>query len=149
MGNIFFEQQKYDQAIKMYNMAIDSTMQTNKDMKLKIKKNVALAYVKQKKYGKAIEVYEDIMNDTPDFDIGFYLIVCLYALDKKDKMRTWFERLLMIDIPGIEEEEQEELLQLQNKGDKPIGEADPLKEYLKEKKKEALHFISSSAKIVA
>lgn len=96
----------------MYNMAIDSTMQTNKDMKLKIKKNVALAYVKQKKFGKAIEVYEDVMNDTPDFDIGFHLIVCLYALGEKDKMRTWFERLLMIDIPGIEEEEQEELLQL-------------------------------------
>jgi intraflagellar transport protein 88 len=45
------------------------------------------------------------MNDTPDFDVGFNLIVCLYALGEKDKMRTWFERLLMIDIPGIDEEE--------------------------------------------
>ena len=42
-------------------------------------------------------------------DIGFNLIVCLYALGEKEKMRTWFERLLMIDIPGIDEEEQEEL----------------------------------------
>ena len=25
MGNIYFEQKKYDQAIKMYNMALDST----------------------------------------------------------------------------------------------------------------------------
>lgn len=112
MGNIYFEQKKYDQAVKMYNMALDSTMQQNKDMKLKIKRNVALAYVKQKNYGKAIEIYEDVMNDTPDFEIGFNLIVCLYALDEKDKMRTWFERLLMIDIPGIDEEEQEELMQL-------------------------------------
>jgi len=30
-------------------------------------------------------------------------------------MRTWFERLLMIDIPGMDEEEQEELMQMQNK----------------------------------
>jgi intraflagellar transport protein 88 len=74
-------------------------------MKLKIKKNVAAAYLKMKNYSKAIEIYEDIMNDTPDFDVGFNLIVCLYALDDKDKMRTWFERLLMIDIPGIDEEE--------------------------------------------
>ncbi len=80
-------------------------MQQNKEMKLKIKKNVALAYVKQKNFGKAIEVYEDIMNDTPEFDVGFNLIVCLFALDEKDKMRTWFERLLMVDIPGIDEEE--------------------------------------------
>jgi len=49
------------------------------------------------------------MNDTADFDVGFHLIVCLYALGERDKMRTWFERLLMIDIPGTDEEEQEEL----------------------------------------
>ena len=79
-------------------------------MKLKIKKNVALALVKMKEFGRAIEIYEDIMNDTPDFDVGFNLIVCLYALGEKEKMRTWFERLLMIEIPGTEEEEQEELL---------------------------------------
>jgi len=94
----------------MYNMALDSTTQQNKDMKLKIKKNVALALVKQKRFGKSIEVYEDIMNDTPDFDVGFNLIVCLYALGEKEKMRTMFERLLMIPIPGMDEEEQEELL---------------------------------------
>ena len=115
MGNIYFEQKKYDMAIKNYNMAIDSTTQQNKEMKLKIKKNVGLALVKQKRFGKAIEMYEDIMNDTPDFDVGFNLIVCLYALGDKEKMRTWFERLLLIDIPGVDEEEQEELMQLQNK----------------------------------
>jgi intraflagellar transport protein 88 len=105
MGNIYFEQKKWDQAVKMYNMAIDSTAQQNKEMKLKIKKNVGLALIKQKRFGKAIEMYEDIMNENPEFDVGFNLIVCLYALGEKEKMRTWFERLLMIDIPGVEEEE--------------------------------------------
>jgi len=152
MGNIYFEEKKYDHAIKMYNMALDSTTQQNKDMKLKIKKNVGLAYVKQKKFGKAIEVYEDIMNDTPEYDVGFNLIVCLFALGQKDKMRTWFERLLMMDVPGIEEEEQEELLKMQEKEKEPkssLPDIDPLKEYLKMKKKEALHYISSAAKLVA
>mmetsp|Transcript_22708 Transcript_22708/g.17135 ORF Transcript_22708/g.17135 Transcript_22708/m.17135 type:complete len:138 (-) Transcript_22708:1214-1627(-) len=133
----------------MYNMALDSTMQQNKDMKLKIKRNIALAYVKQKNFGKAIEIYEDVMNDTPDFDVGFNLIVCLFALDEKEKMRTWFERLLMIDIPGIDEEEQEELAQMQSKAERQVGEFDPLKDYLKEKKKEALGYVSQAAKIVA
>lgn len=149
MGNIFFEQKKYDQAIKMYNMALDSTPQQNKEMKIKIKKNVALALVKSSRFGKAIEVYEDIMNDLPDFDVAFHLIVCLYALGEREKMRTWFERLLMIDIPGVDEEEQEELLQMKDKLEKAVGESDPLKEYLKAKKKEALNFVSSAAKLVA
>lgn len=149
MGNIFFEQKKWDQAIKMYNMAIDSTAQQNKEMKLKIKKNVGLALIKQKRFGKAIEMYEDIMNETPEFDVGFNLIVCLYALGEKDKMRTWFERLLMIDIPGVDEEEQEELMQMKDKTDKALRERDPLREYLTEKKKEALQYVSSAAKLVA
>lgn len=149
MGNIYFEQKRFDQALKMFNMALDSTTQQNKEMKMKIKKNVALVLVKQKKFGKAIEIYEDIINELPDFDVGFNLIVCLYALGEKEKMRTMFERLLLIPIPGMDEEEQEELLQMQNKLDKPIGEVDPLKSYLKNKKKEALGYISQAAKLVA
>ena len=94
-------------------------------------------------------MYEDIMNDNPEFDVGFNLIVCLYALGDKEKMRTWFERLLLIDIPGVDEEEQEELLQLQKKDEKNVSEQDPLKEYLKEKKKEAVNFVSKAAKLVA
>lgn len=57
-------------------------------------------------------------------------------------MKTMFERLLLIPIPGMDEEEQEELLQMQNKLDKPINDADPLKEYLKVKKQEAMNYIS-------
>ena len=89
------------------------------------------------------------MNDTPDFDVGFNLIVCLYALGEKEKMRTWFERLLVIEIPGIDEEEQEQLIQMQKKEESKIGDQDPLKEYLKEKKKEALQYVSKAAKLVA
>ena len=89
------------------------------------------------------------MNDTPDFDVGFNLIVCLYALGEKEKMRTWFEKLLMIEIPGIDEEEQEQLIQLQKKEEKQVGDQDPLKDFLKEKKKEALTYVSRAAKLVA
>ena len=89
------------------------------------------------------------MNDNPEFDVGFNLIVCLYALGDKEKMRTWFERLLLIDIPGVDEEEQEELLQLQKKDEKNVSDQDPLKEYLKEKKKEAVNYVSKAAKLVA
>lgn len=68
------------------------------------------------------------MNDTPEHDAGFNLIVCLYALGEREKMRTWFEKLLMIDIPGTEEEEQEELAKLEKKGEeRSIGDYDPLK----------------------
>jgi intraflagellar transport protein 88 len=38
---------------------------------------------------------------------------------------------------------------MQQKTEQKVGELDPLKEYLKAKKKEALNFIASSAKLIA
>lgn len=113
MGNIYFEQKKFPMAIKMYNMAFDGTLQENKEMKLKIKKNIAIAYIKLGAFGKAIEAYEDIINDQPDFETCFNLIICVFALGDKMKMKSYIERMLMIDLPGAEEEETEEILQMQ------------------------------------
>lgn len=110
MGNIYYEQKKYPLAIKMYNMAMDATTAQNKEMKLKIKANIGMSYVKLGMFGNAIEVYEDIMNDTPEFEVAFNLLICVYALGDKEKMKSWFERMLMIDLPGSEEEETEEIL---------------------------------------
>jgi intraflagellar transport protein 88 len=152
MGNIYYEQKKYPLTIKMYNMALDSTVQQNKEMRLKIKKNIAVSYLKLGALGRAIETYEDIMNDTAEFDIAFNLIVCLFALGTETtKIKSWFERMLMIDLPGSEEEETEEILQLQNKEkeENKIQVKDPLKEYLKEKKKEAMNYIADAAKLIA
>ena len=56
-------------------MALGNISHPNKDMKLKIKKDVGEA----KEIYKVIVIYEDIMNDTPDFEVDFNLIVCLYA----------------------------------------------------------------------
>jgi len=152
MGNIYFEQKKYPLAIKMYNMAWDSAMPQNKEMRMKTKKNIGLCYLKLGAYGKAIETYEDIMNDTPEFGVAFNLLVCIYALGDATKMKSWFERMLMIDLPGSEEEETEEILALQNKnkGEEEASDIkDPLKEYFKAKKKEALKSITDAAKLIS
>ena len=93
------------------------------------------------------------MNDTAEFEVAFNLIVCIYALGDTTKMKSWFERMLMIDLPGSEEEETEEILQLQNKNkddnDGLVENKDPLKDYLKAKKKEAVKYISDAAKLIA
>ena len=51
MGNIYFEKKRYDMAIRMYSMALDSTSFHNRDMRMKMKKNVGLALVKQRRFG--------------------------------------------------------------------------------------------------
>jgi hypothetical protein len=80
MGNIYFEQGKFDQAIKMYNMALDSTMQQNKEMKMKISKTAQaiLDKVRSSGYVTITHGYEDLrMNRTYGFreaDAAFKLV---------------------------------------------------------------------------
>lgn len=50
MGNIYYEQQKYSQAIKMYRMALDQTSNAYKDTRYKIARNIGNAFMKLGQY---------------------------------------------------------------------------------------------------
>lgn len=50
MGNIYFTQEKYSAAIKMYRMVYDWLPPTSKEMRFKILKNIGHAFVKEGKY---------------------------------------------------------------------------------------------------
>lgn len=50
MGNIYFEQQKYPAAIKMYRMALDQVPLTSKSMRNKIVRNIGIAFMKVGQY---------------------------------------------------------------------------------------------------
>lgn len=67
MGNIYFTQEKYSAAIKMYRMVYDWLPPTSKEMRFKILKNIGHAFVKEGKYEEAINTYETIMKGNPDF----------------------------------------------------------------------------------
>ena len=45
MGNIYFEQQKFQTAIKMYRMALDQIPNTGKHIRFKIFRNIGNAFV--------------------------------------------------------------------------------------------------------
>lgn len=80
MGNIFFKQEQYSQAIKMYKMSLDMSPSKFTAIKYKIMRNIGHAYVKKKEFVEAIQAYEDVMNKYPDFETGFNLILCLYTI---------------------------------------------------------------------
>ena len=73
MGNIYFQQKKYPQAIKMYRMALDQIPDTHRDVRLRILQNVCVVYVKMGQYSDAIATYEHIMTEMKektDFKTG-------------------------------------------------------------------------------
>jgi intraflagellar transport protein 88 len=122
MGNVFYEQKKWPQAIKMYRMALDQvgprarhqnvpraagcwltlvTLQipnTGKDIRFKIFRNIGNAFVRLGQFQDAIPSYETIMQGSPDFQTGFNLILCYLAIGDSEKMKRGFSKLLSIPI---------------------------------------------------
>ena len=45
MGNIYFEQQKYPAAIKMYRMALDQVPLTSRSVRNRILRNIGIAFM--------------------------------------------------------------------------------------------------------
>ena len=125
MGNIYYEQKEWTKAIKMYRMALDQIPSTGKEIRFKIFRNIGNAFVRLgqfqvrllcvisrfEKYCNshrfklpcyllqdAIPSYETIMGGSPDFQTGFNLILCYFALGDADKMKRGFSKLLSIPI---------------------------------------------------
>ncbi|KAH7937851.1 hypothetical protein HPB49_016694 [Dermacentor silvarum] len=80
MGNIYFYQGNYPKAIKFFRMALDQVPNTHKDMRLKIMKNIALAFVRMGQLVDAVTSLEYIMAERADFRTALHLVVCQYHL---------------------------------------------------------------------
>eukprot|EP00599_Poterioochromonas_sp_BG-1_P014444 CAMPEP_0173161308 /NCGR_PEP_ID=MMETSP1105-20130129/18511_1 /TAXON_ID=2985 /ORGANISM="Ochromonas sp., Strain BG-1" /LENGTH=828 /DNA_ID=CAMNT_0014080675 /DNA_START=41 /DNA_END=2524 /DNA_ORIENTATION=- len=112
MGNIYYEQKKYPQAIRMYRMALDQIPSTGKELRFKIIRNIANAFVKLGQFQDAIENFETIMNGgSADIQTAFNLLLCLYARGDKDKLKKHFMKMLNIPIPGMTEEDEEKAME--------------------------------------
>ena len=72
----------------MYRMALDQIPNTGKEIRFKIFRNIGNAFVRLGQFQDAIQSYETIMGGSPDFQTGFNLILCYYALGDADKVRS-------------------------------------------------------------
>lgn len=98
MGNIYYNQQKYQAAIKMYKMALDILPSTSKEMRFKITKNIGHAYIKLGQYQDAITHYEQILKGSPDHKTAYNLIICLYTTGDKMRMKDCFTSMITNSI---------------------------------------------------
>ena len=176
MGNIYYEQQKYQTAIKMYRMALDQIPNTGKHIRFKIFRNIGNAFVRLGQFGDAVQSYETIMGGDPDFHTGFNLILCYYALGDAEKMRRGFQKLISIPLASVDEDEDLEDLNPfspTGSGSQPAGSpakddvtaktvddakatasrdlarADGLRHELKRREKEAQGYMLTAARLIA
>ncbi|KAK5667654.1 Intraflagellar transport protein 88 [Batrachochytrium dendrobatidis] len=151
MGNIYFEQCKYGQAVKMYRMALDQIPSTNRDFRLKIMRNIGSAFIKMGQFQDAITSLEAIMEGNPDHHTGFNLILCYFAIGDKDKMKKGFQRIISIVTPMIEQ--NEDALDPSTK-DEPIEDhqvfnEDALRSIARDRARASERYIIQAAKLIS
>ncbi|KAJ3218850.1 Intraflagellar transport protein 88 [Dinochytrium kinnereticum] len=150
MGNIYFEQQKFSQAVKMYRMALDQIPNTNKDIRLKIMRNIGNAFVKMGQFQDAITSFESIMESSPDYHTAFNLILCYFALGDRERMKRGFQKIVSIKMPTIEQyDEGTSPSSHEPIEDHEVFNEDSLRAIARERRRACERYLILSAKLVA
>jgi len=150
IGNIFFEQGKFSNAVKFYRMALDQIPNTHKDVRIRIMKNIGIVFVRMGQYNDAITAYEHIMSDKPDVESGFNLLLCSFAIGDKENMKKAFQKLVQVRVDY--EDEEKYTASPDDLKSQLILEAirdDPLRKWEKEQKAKSERCIMMAAKLIA
>ncbi|XP_065906422.1 intraflagellar transport protein 88 homolog [Dysidea avara] len=152
MGNIYFEQKKYPQAVKMYRMALDQIQNVHKDVRLKILQNIGAVFVRMGQYSDAMTSYEHIMSEKPSVKAAFNLILCYHAIGDQEKLKRGFQRLLKVQqngeddedryYPTVDDDQQQRLLI-------EVIKDDELRKIETERRQRTEYFILTSAKLIS
>mmetsp|Transcript_18116 Transcript_18116/g.51656 ORF Transcript_18116/g.51656 Transcript_18116/m.51656 type:complete len:833 (+) Transcript_18116:95-2593(+) len=156
MGNIYYSQEKWTAAIKMYRMALDQIPGNAQAVRSKIMRNIGHAFFKMHQFTDAVDSYENLLSqggEHMDFMTGFNLILCYYALGDKDKMKSGFKKLLSIDQVGLEDFDEEDL----GGAESPSGAGesraldgdDALREDVKRRQRQAARYIVNASNLIA
>lgn len=174
MGNIYYQQKQYTQAIQMYRMALDRISPSKKNRGYPICRNIGNAFFQLGRFRDAIRSFETIMNSSPDYSAGFNLILCYYSLEDVEKMKRGFLKLLAIpivtktylntkqhftaeeennnnedDVEDGEEEPNSNLSTLMLNDENKAMSEDNLTQEIRNRRKDAEYFILRSARLIA
>jgi intraflagellar transport protein 88 len=70
MGNIYYEQKNYGQAIKMYQMAMDQIPNTAKEMRFHMMRNIGNCYFAMGRYEDGAQIFETVLESIHDAQSG-------------------------------------------------------------------------------
>jgi len=115
MGNIYYAQRDYPSAIKCYEMALDQLSKDDQATRSKLRWNIGNAFFRSGRLREAVKNYQDVMDSNPDYQAGFNLFLCHYALGDEDAMKQDLMTLVGICANNsIEDHVVDQVLSAQN-----------------------------------
>lgn len=96
IGNIFTAQQKYEDAIKNYEMAINHLKPDTNRLLARYYQCCGVAQVQLGDYHKALSSFETAMRHDPSIKTGYNLVLCHSVLSSTEELREAYTRLLSV-----------------------------------------------------
>jgi len=97
MGNLYYLQQNYTDAVKMYRMALDQTTPDEKPLRFHIHRTIGNILVEIGKLRDAILDYEAVsMSTDADIETCFNLLLCYAHIGDVEKTKMIFLKMLTI-----------------------------------------------------
>ncbi|KMY91357.1 uncharacterized protein Dsimw501_GD21636, isoform G [Drosophila simulans] len=128
MGNIYYSMGIYQKAVKMYRMALDSVPKSLSQLRLKIRENIGVLFIRMGSYLDAASSFEFIMTERANIRSSIHLLLCYYALGDVEKVKLAFRRLCDVQTEAIESDTESEtnIIKLQQQAEpiQQIGETD-------------------------
>ncbi|XP_024515999.1 intraflagellar transport protein 88 homolog [Selaginella moellendorffii] len=143
MGNIYYEQEKYALAVKMYRMALDQTPNSYKDTRYKIMRNIGISLMRTGHYQDAVQSFESLIDITVDHHAAYNLLVSHYVLGNCSKMRSCFTKMLLVKHYDPERDDDIE------PDHTAVFRRDELRQELHARQNQANRLILTSARIIA
>ncbi|KAF5281584.1 hypothetical protein FQR65_LT14627 [Abscondita terminalis] len=150
MGNIYYKQGQYHQAIKMYRMALDQVPSTQKNLKIKIMHNIGMVFVRLGEWDEAVASLEYIMNQQASHRAGLHLVLCSLASEDVERMKNAFALLLSVPL-DLEDDDKYNHIQ-EDPNDRLLAGAirnDDLHLFEKSKRNDAEFCVLTAAKLIA
>ncbi|KAK8864014.1 Intraflagellar transport protein 88 [Tritrichomonas musculus] len=99
IGNIYSAQQKYEEAIKNYEMGINHLKPDTNRLMARFHQCCGIAHIQLGDYHKALSEFETAMRQDPSIKTGYNLVLCHSILSSVDELRDSFTRLLAVKPP--------------------------------------------------
>jgi len=96
MGNLYYFRNRYSQAIKMYQMALDHIPREEKKLSVKILRNIGNSFVKLGKLRDAVLNYESAMGLFQDIKTCFNLLLCYVQIGDIEKSKRVLLKMVSI-----------------------------------------------------
>ena len=142
LGNLYYKQGDYQNAIKEWKKAVDKISKDNKEMRGLVLRNIANAHIKLGLYEDAIDNYTESVKHKEDMKTCKNLLLSNLAMKKTKETKQVFN--LMIDSAQNQEKE----IDPSNNEEEEKTAMDPLKEYLIIRKKENASIIVNIALVM-